>query len=104
MLTALTKYFNLILDTSVYPDKWNQSYIIPIFKSGDQFNPMNYRGVSLMNCLSKRFNSVMNNRLLDIYENKINPSQFGFRKKQQEITVFFIVKSLTNKYVNTNKQ
>ena len=66
MLTELAKYFNLILDTSVYPDKWNQSYIIPIFKSGDQFNPMNYRGVSLMNCLSERFNSVMNNRLLDI--------------------------------------
>ena len=46
MLTALqAKYFNLILDTSVYPDKWNQSYIIPILKSGDQFNPMNYRGM-----------------------------------------------------------
>ena len=71
MLTALAKYFNLILDTSVYPDKWNQSYIIPIFKSGEQFNPMNYRGISLMNCLSKIFNSVINNRLLDIYENKI---------------------------------
>jgi hypothetical protein len=49
----------------------NQSYIIPIFKSGEQFNPMNYRGISLMNCLSKIFNSVINNRLLDIYENKI---------------------------------
>jgi hypothetical protein len=35
MLTALAKYFNLMLDTSVYPDKWNQSYITPIFKSGD---------------------------------------------------------------------
>jgi hypothetical protein len=45
MLTALAKYFNLILDTSVYPDEWNQSNIIPIFKSGDQFNSMNYRGI-----------------------------------------------------------
>jgi hypothetical protein len=93
MLTALAKYFNLILDTSVYPDKWNQSYIIPIFKSGEQFNLMNYRGISLMNCLSKIFNSVINNRLLDIilYEHKINPSQFGFRKKQQDIRQYFLL-------------
>jgi hypothetical protein len=104
MFTALAKYFNLILDTSVYPDKWNQSYIIPIFKSGDQFNPMNYKGISLMNCLSKIFNSVIHNRLLDIYENKINPSQFGFRKNSRKSDSIFIVKSLINKYVNTNKR
>jgi hypothetical protein len=104
MLTALAKYFNLILDTSVYPDEWNQSNIIPIFKSGDQFNSMNYRGISLMNCLSKFLNSVINNRLLDIYENKINPSQFGFRKNSRTSDSIFIVKSLTNKYANTNKQ
>jgi hypothetical protein len=100
MLTELAKYFNLILDTSVYPDKWNRSYIIPIFKSGDQFNPMNYRGISLMNCLSKIFNSVINNCLLDIYENKINPSQFGFRKNSRTSDSIFIVKSLINTHVS----
>jgi hypothetical protein len=57
-----------------------------------------------MNCLSKIFNSVINNRLLDIYENKINPSQFGFRKNSRTSDSIFIVKSLTNKYANTNKQ
>ena len=88
MFTALAKYFNLILDTSVYPDKWNQSYIIPIFKSEDQFNPMNYKGISLMNCLSKIFNSAINNRLLDIYENKINPSVW-FQKKHQDLGQYF---------------
>ena len=65
---------------------------------------MNYRGISLMNCLSKIFNSAINNRLLDIYENRINPSQFGFRKNSRTSESIFIVKSLTNKYVNTNKQ
>ena len=35
LLTALAKFFNLILDTSLYPQKWNHSFIIPIFKSGD---------------------------------------------------------------------
>jgi hypothetical protein len=41
---------------------------------------------------------------LDIYENKINPSQFGFRKNSRTSDSIFIVKSLTNKYVNTNQQ
>ena len=85
MLTSLAKFFNLILKTSVYPVKWNKSFIIPVFKGEDQLDPMNYRSISLMNCLSKLFNSLINNRLLEIFENKINPSQFGFRKKQQNI-------------------
>ena len=104
MLTSLAKFFNLILKTSVYPEKWNKSFIIPVFKGGDQLDPMNYRGISLMNCLSKLFNSLINNRLLEIFENKINPSQFGFRKNSRTSDSLFIVKSVISKYVNTDNK
>ena len=104
MLTSLAKIFNLILETSFYPDNWNKSFIIPLFKGGDQTDPSNYRGISLMNCLSKIFNSVINNRLLIIFKNKINPSQFGFTRNSRTTDSLFILKTLINKYVNSEKQ
>lgn len=100
----MAKFFNLILDTSLYPEKWNHSFIIPIFKSGDTSNLSNYRGISLTNCLSKIFNSIINKRLLKLYENEINPAQFGFRKNNRTSDSLFIVKTLLNKYVNNEKK
>lgn len=104
LLSALAKFFNLILDTSLYPQKWNHSFIVPIFKSGDASTLSNYRGVSLTNCLSKLFNSIINVRLLNIFEAKINPSQFGFCKNNRTSDSLFVLKTLLNKYVNNEKK
>ena len=104
MLKSLSKFFNLILDTASYPREWNRSFIIPIFKGGDESDPVNYRGISLMNCLSKIFNSLINRRLIHIFESKFSLSQFGFRKNSRTSDSLFIVKALINKYVNNKKQ
>jgi hypothetical protein len=43
----------LILDSGTkYPSNWRKSFIILIHKSGDKFNIINYRGISLQNCSS----------------------------------------------------
>ena len=104
MLKSLAKFFNLLLDTALYPEEWNKSFIIPIFKGGEETDPANYRGISLMNCLSKIFNSLINRRLICIFESKFSISQFGFRKNSRTSDSLFIVKSLINKYVNNQKQ
>ncbi len=88
----------------MYPQKWNYSFIIPIFKSGDSATLSNYRGISLTNCLSKLFNSIINIRLLSVYQDKLSPSQFGFRKNNRTSDSIFIVKTLLNKYVNHEKK
>ena len=44
-------------------------YITPIFKSGDRFDSSNYRGITIMSCVGKLFNSILNNRL-DTYLNE----------------------------------
>ena len=43
--TGILKLFNLVLNVGYYPDIWNQGLITPIFKSGDKFDPSNYRGI-----------------------------------------------------------
>jgi hypothetical protein len=47
---AITKLFNLILETGQYPKQWRKSYTVLVFKSEDQSDLNNYRGISLQNC------------------------------------------------------
>jgi hypothetical protein len=53
------KIFNVILKTGIYPKSWKESFTIPIYKSGDKNDPNNYRGVSLINCLTKICNTIL---------------------------------------------
>jgi hypothetical protein len=45
-IKALAKLFNLILKTGQYPEQWNKSYLILLYKSGKKSDPSNYRGIS----------------------------------------------------------
>ena len=104
LLTALTKFFNLIFETTIYPKGWEKAYIIPLFKGGNPNDPCNYRGISLLNCLSKIFNAVIKNRLVEKFEDIMNPNQFGFRKNSRTSDCIFVLKTIINKYVYNNKQ
>ena len=66
----------------------------------------NYRGITLLSCLSKLFTSVVNNRLETFCSNFniISDAQFGFRKGRSTIDAIYILMSLVQKYVNENKR
>ena len=50
----LLKYFQKCFDSSLVPSIWLRSVVSPIAKSGtkDPHTPLNYRGISLLSCLS----------------------------------------------------
>jgi hypothetical protein len=99
MINSYMKIFNVILKTGLYPKSWKESFTIPIYKSGDKNYPINYRGVSLINCLPKIFNTILNNRLI-----KLIDDQFGFRENHRTADSIFVLKSLINKYIHKNKK
>jgi hypothetical protein len=41
-LKALAKLFNLILKTGQYPEQWNKSYLILLYKSGKKSDILKY--------------------------------------------------------------
>lgn len=47
------KIFNMILRSGCYPSVWKIGYIKPLHKNDDPCNPANYRGISIMPCLSR---------------------------------------------------
>ena len=49
----LTKLFNELYDASYFPLDWCKSVIIPLFKKGEDSDPDNYRGISLLSIVSK---------------------------------------------------
>ena len=100
---AITKLFNLILDSGKYPSSWRKSFIILIHKSGDKLNMNNYRGISLQNCIAKLFSTALNFRLIEFYEDKFAIEQFGFRVNHRTTDSIFILKSLITKYLTKKK-
>jgi hypothetical protein len=78
---VLCKLFNTMFKTGYFPLPWTKSIIIPLFKKGDRHDPNNYRGISLLDALSKIFTSVLNKRLTLWAEKHhlIPEKQAGFR-------------------------
>jgi hypothetical protein len=100
---AITKLFNLILDSGKYPSNWRKSFIILLHKSGDKLNVNNYRGISLQNCIAKLFSAALNSRVVAHYEDKFAIQQFGFRVNLRTTDSIFILKSLITKYLTKKK-
>ena len=79
---------NLSLIEGVFPTELKIANVLPLYKSDDPFCFNNYRPVSLLCVLSKVFEKVMYNRLLNFLEEHkffVN-EQFGFRKSHSSYT------------------
>ena len=109
--------FNRIWRSGHFPDEWKLALVIPILKQNKNPQlPESYRPISLLSCLSKLMEKMVNDRLTYIVEsrNKLRQTQFGFRirrscidpiiaveheirkglyKKQFTVLVFFDLKS-----------
>ena len=73
--------FNRVLRYGFVPDDWCSSLVMLIYKKGNRLDPINYRGIALMNCITKIFTTLIATRLKVWSEaNQILPEcQAGFR-------------------------
>ena len=77
----LSHIFNLVLSKGQYPDALKIAKVIPIFKKGDATLPENYRPISLLSCINKILEKVIECRLRGFFnqQNILYDYQFGFR-------------------------
>ena len=62
----LAELFNKCLKESCFPDCWKVSSVVPVFKNvGERSTPKNYHPVSLLSVVSKVFEKLVNNRIVD---------------------------------------
>ena len=78
----LAELFNKCLKESCFPDWWKVSSVVPVFKNvGERFTAKNYCPVSLLSVVSKVFEKLVNNRIVDHLEKSglFSDFQYGFR-------------------------
>ena len=79
---VLSKYYNVLMHTGIFPDSLKIGKITPIFKKGDSELIENYRPISTLPVFGKIFEKVIFSRLYSflISQNILYENQFGFRK------------------------
>jgi len=76
----LTLFRNIIIEQKV-PNEWKSSITIPIFKKGQKTMPDNYRGITLLNRISRlSFTRTLLDELNKTIQ--IREEQQGFTKKK----------------------
>lgn len=96
MIEPFTILFNYVWDKGIYPDKWSEGILQPLHKNGGINNPDNFRKLTLMACMGKIFESIVNKRLCFQEEAtySTDPYQFGFRKGCRTSDNVFIIDTL----------
>ena len=80
---VLLKIFNHSWIKGIVPAVWKEAIVIPVPKKGkDNKNPHSYRPISLLSCVGKLLERIINRRLINHLEsnNVLSPTQTGYRK------------------------
>ena len=74
-------FFSYSLSHGVIPKSWKRATIIPIYKSGDNTVPSNYRPISLTSVICKVIERIIRKQVLSFLDQKscLNSTQHGFR-------------------------
>ena len=89
----------------IFPDELKLANVIPLFKCGDYELFNNYRPVSILCTLSKVFEKVMYNRLLNYLDHYtiLFCYQFGFRKLHSTYMAFMVLMDKLTKALDDGK-
>ena len=100
---TLTKIFNMCLTQGIFPTKFKNSEIIPIYKSGPKTVISNHRPIALLDPFSKLLEKCMYTRLNNFFNHHklLYNSQFGFRNNSStENSVLQLYNQLLEKISN----
>ena len=81
----LAEPFNKCLKESCFPDCWKASSVVPVFKNvGKRSTAKSYHSVTLLSVVSKVFENLLNNRIVDHLQKfgLFSDFHFGFRSSQ----------------------
>ena len=79
---------------SCFPDCWKILSVVPVFKNvGERSTVKNYRLVSFLSVVSKAFEKLLNNRIVDHLEKLGLFSNFqnGFRSSRSTVVLLTVV-------------
>ena len=81
LCVPLKMIFENILRTGIFPDQWKEANVTPVHKKNDKQIISNYRPISLLPILAKKFEKIIFEKLYKYLEvnNLLTKNQSGFR-------------------------
>ena len=90
----LAELFNKCLKESCFPDCWKVSSVVPVFRNvGERSTAKNYCHISLLSVVSKVFEKLVNNRIVNHLEKcgLFADFQYGFRPSRSTADLLAVV-------------
>ena len=69
---------NSSLSQSMFPDRWKNSIMFPVFKKGEKRSISNYRGITSLSAGSKLLETLVSRQLMQAVKPYISTDQHGF--------------------------
>ena len=79
-IICLTRIINLSFQSKSFPDWLKSVEVTPIYKKNDDLDKENYRPVSILPVVSKVFERIMYNQIVEFMDDKLSRQLTGFRK------------------------
>jgi hypothetical protein len=81
LIPPLTKLCNYCIKENIFPNCLKKAVVIPLHKKGNPADMNNYRPISLLPAISKIFEKLLFEQILNFLHdnNLLSPQQFGFR-------------------------
>ena len=102
LLEYIVVLFRTVWEERCVPLEWRDALLVPVPKKGDLSCCDNWRGISLLDVMSKLFVRVLNNRLQLVVEETVSDSQCRFRTGRGCVDMIFCVRQLVEKAIEHN--
>ncbi|XP_072380874.1 uncharacterized protein [Diabrotica undecimpunctata] len=103
-IELLTKVCNRAWSKTQIPKDWEMGVILPIFKKADRSECSNYMEIILLNIPSKVYQRILEKRLLQEVDSKMEQTQSGFRKGRSIQDHIFTIKKLIQNEQNSSTE
>ena len=93
---------NYCIELRQFPDTWAEGLRTSVYKAGDELNPDNYRGITVLPIFKKIFEIVVQQRLEFINEafDRTDKYNGGFLKGSRTSDNIYILQSLLERQIN----
>lgn len=93
IVKPLSILFNKCIEDSIWPDCFKVTRVLPLHKKGDNNILDNFRPIAIVPVISKVFEILLKDKLLQYFESKsiLSPCQFGFRNGRSTVGALLAV-------------
>ena len=104
LLEWLKRVCNVCVLEEKIPNDWMRAIIVPIYKGkGDRSECKHYRGINLLSIPGKVYGRILIEKVCSPTERLIGEEQCGFRSGRGCVDQVFVMKQMSEKFVDKNK-